>query len=218
MTSGLIFVAASGLALEAAESARAAGVPVRGCLDDNAELWGSLAGGWLPVLGGLDVAVTEADSLLVLAAGHGRVREALARRLAAIGVSDARYATVVHPSVTVPPSCRVGHGSVLLAGVVLTASVTVGRHVVAMPQVTLTHDNVIGDFVTLCAGTTLGGYVEVGRGAYLGMKSSVRERARVGEGATLGMGAALLGDLPEGQAWAGVPARPLSVPLQPPAD
>jgi sugar O-acyltransferase (sialic acid O-acetyltransferase NeuD family) len=213
--SGLILVAASGLALEAAEAARAAGLDVRGCVDDNPELAGSLAGGWLPVLGGLDLVVKHDDSPLVLCAGKGSTRRHLESRLSRAGVDPARYATVVHPSVDVPRSCSVGGGSVLLAGVVLTASVSVGRHVVAMPHVTLTHDDVVEDYVTLCAAVTLGGHVTVGQAAYLGMASSVRERVGVGAGSTLGMGAVLTRDLPAGQTWAGVPARLLVVPERP---
>jgi sugar O-acyltransferase (sialic acid O-acetyltransferase NeuD family) len=208
---GLILVAASGLALETAEAARAAGLAVAGCVDDDPSLAGTLAGGWLPVLGGLDVVATRPDSRLVLCAGRGVVRERIADRRLDIDVGDDRYASVVHPSVAVPHSCTVGAGSIVLAGSVLTASVTVGRHVVVMPHVTLTHDDVVDDFATLCAGVTLGGTVRVGRAAYLGMSASVRERVTVGEQAVLGMGAVLLEDLPEGQTWAGVPARRLGV-------
>ena len=39
-------------------------------------------------------------------------------------------------------------GSVLHAGVVLTAAVRLGRHAAVMPQVVLTHDDVIGHAVT----------------------------------------------------------------------
>ena len=206
---GLILVAASGLALETAEAARACGIRVEGCVDDDVSRWGSLAGGWLRVLGGLDTAAAQGDCELVLCAGKGVVRERMAERLRDLGVADERYATIVHPSVSLPESCSVGGGSVLLAGSVLTASVSVGRHVVVMPRVTMTHDDVIEDYATLCAGVTLGGSVRVGRAAYLGMASSVREKVTIAAQGTLGMGAVLLRDLPQGDVWAGVPARPL---------
>jgi sugar O-acyltransferase (sialic acid O-acetyltransferase NeuD family) len=214
----LILVAASGLALEVAEAARACGIPVRGCVDDDESLWGTCAAGWLPVLGGLDALAGHPSDRVVLCAGKGGVRADLAKRLAAAGHPAAGFATVVHPSVTVPPSCSIGAGSVVLAGCVLTASVTVGRHVVLMPQVTLTHDDVVEDFATLCADVTLGGRVRIGRGAYLGMSASVRERLTVGEGSTLGMGSVLLRDLPDGEVWAGAPARRLGRTGQPAGD
>jgi sugar O-acyltransferase (sialic acid O-acetyltransferase NeuD family) len=205
----LILVAASGLALEAAEAARSRGIAVRGCVDDNAERWGDLAGGWLPVLGGLDVLDDFPRDGVALCAGRGAARAAIAARLEQRGFDPGRYVCVVDASVDVPASCTIGHGSILLAGTVLTASVSVGEHVVCMPHVTLTHDDVVGDYATLCAGVTLGGFVTVGRGAYLGMSASVRERLSLGADATLGMGSVLLRDLPPGQVWAGVPAGPI---------
>jgi sugar O-acyltransferase (sialic acid O-acetyltransferase NeuD family) len=206
----LILIAASGLALEAAEAARARGLTVRGCLDDNEALWGRDAGGWLPVLGGLDLVAAFPDDSVVICAGKGSARAHIAQRLSAGGLAPERYATLVHPSVTVPTSCCVGPGSVILAGCVLTASVSLGSHVVVMPQVTLTHDNRVEDYATLCAAVTLGGYVSVAQGAYLGMAACVRERVRIGAHSTLGMGSVLLSDLPADEVWVGVPARPLA--------
>jgi len=101
-------------------------------------------------------------------------------------------------------------GTILLAGTVLTADVTVGAHVVTMPHVVFTHDDTAEDFATLCAGVALGGRVSVGARAYLGMNASVRQGIRVGKDATLGMGSVLLTDLPDGECWAGVPAKQLT--------
>lgn len=204
----LLLVAAGGLAREtlAVERARGRYDAIR-LLDDDPRLWGSTMGG-IPVAGGLEE-VKRDDADVVVCAGRGAVRRRLVSRLRELGVSDDRYARVVHPTVDVPPGCDVGAGSILLAQVVLTANVTLGRHVVVMPHVTLTHEDVVEDYVTLCAGVTLGGEVRVGSGAYLGMSSSVRERLVVGADATLGMGSALLHDLPPGQTWVGVPARPI---------
>ena len=49
----------------------------------------------------------------------------------------------------------------------------------------------------------------VGPAAYLGMNVAVREQTSIGPGATVGMGAVVVDDLPAGEIWAGVPARPL---------
>lgn len=206
----LLLVGASGLAREVLNVLRAAAdTRAVGVLDDRAELWGQAVDD-TAVLGGLEVALRYPDAQLVLCVGAGSARARIAQRLADLGVTDARFARVVHPSVEVPENCRIGEGSVVLSGVVLTADVVIGRHVVVMPNVTLTHGNHIESFATLCAGVALGGDVRIGAAAYIGMNASIRERVTVGPGAVLGMGAVLLEDLPGYETFAGVPARRLN--------
>lgn len=176
-----------------------------GILDDDPALAGRVIHG-VQVLGTTSDLADHPEASVVVAAGRGSVRRAIVERLRALGVDDHRYATIVDPSVSVPESCSVGAGSILLAGSVLTADVTVGRHVVIMPRVTLTHDDVVEDFGTLCAGVSLGGGVRVGPAAYVGMNAAVREHVRIGAGATVGMSAAVLADVPAGETWFGVPA------------
>ena len=209
LASALLLVAASGLARETAEAARRAGWDVLGCLDDDVAKHGTEVMAGLRVLGGVDEVGRFPQASVAICAGKGAAREAIATRLAALGIDDERYAVVLDPSVVAPPSCAVGVGSILLAGVTLTASVTVGRHVVCMPRVVLTHDDVVEDFATLCAGVVLGGSVVVGQRAYLGMASSVRERTQVGPDRVLAMGAVAIGDLTMGQMACGVPAAPM---------
>lgn len=209
MASALLLVAASGLARETAEAARRAGWDVLGCLDDDVAKHGTEVMPGLRVLGGIDTVGRFPEASVAICAGKGAAREAIATRLAALGIDDERYAVVLDPSVVAPPSCAVGVGSILLAGVTLTASVTVGRHVVCMPRVVLTHDDVVEDFATLCAGVVLGGSVVVGQRAYLGMASSVRERTQVGPDSVLAMGAVAIRDLTMGQMAVGVPAAPM---------
>ena len=209
MSVPLVLVAASGLAREVLSALQDApsGFEVRGLLDDAPNLQGTTVGG-VPVLGTIAAAAEHPDAAFLVCAGRGTSRAAIVERLAGLGVDDERYATFVHPQVSVPSTCRIGCGSVLLAGTVLTTDVGVGRHVVVMPNVTLTHDDLVSDFATLCAGVSLGGHVVVEPYAYLGMNSSVREHTTVGARAVLGMGAVLLSDLPHDQTWTGVPARP----------
>lgn len=204
----LLLLGASGLAREVA-AAQQGGYRVVGVLDDDPELRGTRVAG-VEVLGGIAHAA-EYDADLAVCVGSGRGRRAVVERLAGLGVGEERFATLIDASVRVPDGCAVGVGSILLAQVVLTADVTVGRYVVAMPNVTLTHDCRVGDYATLTAGVSLAGAVTVGDAAYLGMNASVRQRLTIGAGAVVGMGAAVLADVPAGETWAGVPARPLPV-------
>lgn len=208
-TEPLLLIAASGLAKEALAALRAGdSFHAAGILDDDPQLHGTTVGG-VGVLGPTEMSGAYGDVRLVVCAGFGATREAIVSRLRGLGLDDERYATIVHPSVTMAPECGVGAGSVLLANVALTADVTVGSHVVAMPNATVTHDNVVEDFVTLCAGVSLGGGVRVRRGAYLGMNSSVRQQVTVGSGCVVGMGAVVLADIPDGATVVGNPARQL---------
>lgn len=205
----LLLVGASGLAREALAVVRSTGSHrVVGILDDDPGLHGSVVGG-VRVVGGLDTVAERPDAQLLICIGKGTARERVTTRFARHGVTHDRYATVIHPSVDLPTGCTIEAGSIVLAQVAITADARLGRHVVLMPHVTVTHDDLIDDFATLAAGVSLGGGVRVGKRAYLGMNASVRERLSVGKDAVLGMGAVLVHDVPDGEVWLGVPARPM---------
>ena len=205
----LVLIAASGLAREVLSVTESLGRPVVAILDDDASKHGTTIHG-VPVHGPLEAVTDHPDADLLLCAGKGTARRAIARRLAGLGVGEERFATIVDPSVRIPRTCVVGRGTILLAGVVLTADVTVGRHVVCMPHVTLTHDVVLADFATLTAAVALAGGVRVGEAAYLGMNATVREGVSIGAEAVLGMGAVLVRDQPPNTTYTGVPAHPLT--------
>ncbi len=201
----LVIVGAGGFARETASAALAGGRRVLGFVDDNPDLHGTVRSG-LPVLGPVDH-VTGLDADVVVCVGNPRnytVRQQIVERL---GLDAGRYATVLHPSVSIGTGSSVGEGTVLLAGTVLTADVTVGAHVAVMPQAVLTHDDLVGSYATVASGVRLGGGAILETGAYVGSGALIREGVTVGAWSLVGMGSVVLRDVPSGEIWAGNPAR-----------
>ncbi len=216
----LLIVGAGGFGRETVEVVRAVNAAHRavtgddrwdlvGVLDDDEARWG-VAVGNTRIVGPIDAAADHPAARVVVCTGSPRnhtSKALIVDRLAARGVERPAFATLVHPAAVLPPSCLVGEGTVVLAGVVATVDVVIGDHVGLMPHVVLTHDDVIGDFAIVGAGARLAGGVAVGRGAYLGAGCLLREGVSIGPWALVGMGAAVLDDVPAAEVWAGVPAR-----------
>lgn len=215
--SGVLLLAAGGLARETASSIAATGDhEVLGMLDDSPSLQGTFVAG-IEILGGMELATTI-DAQLLICAGSGAARQSIAGSLARLGVQSTRYTTHVSHTAEIGARTTLGAGSIILPGCVLTCDIAIGRHVVLMPNVVLTHDNWLGDYATLAAGVTLGGSTQIGAAAYLGMQASVRQGLVIGDGATLGMGSVLLQDQPAHSIWAGNPARLLNHQALPTAE
>ena len=202
----VLLVGTSALGRDVAEAVRASGREVLGCVaDQTAAPSGGrpVRDGSVPLLGGLDAVLSHSEAGIVLCAEPGAVRARLHGRLAGMGVEDSRYAVVVHPSVYQPPSCVVGRGSVVLAGVVLATGVTIGEHVLCMASVTISRDDVIGSYATLCPGATLAADVRIGEFAQVGTGAVVGQGVVVGDGAVLGVGAAVSHDVAAGRTVTG---------------
>ncbi|HEX4790875.1 MAG TPA: NeuD/PglB/VioB family sugar acetyltransferase [Actinospica sp.] len=214
MTRELYIVGAGGFARETAQllatciPALGKSLRLLGFLDDDPALTGRSVDG-VPVLGPSTAVHDAPHAVAVLCVGSPRDPFARMRLAGRLGLPENRYATVVHPTVSVSVDSVVGPGTVLLAQSVLTAGVRIGSHVAVMPRVVLTHDDVVEDYATLASGVLLGGGVRIGRGAYIGAGAMIREHVTIGAGSVLGMGSVVRHDVPPGEVWAGNPARRL---------
>jgi sugar O-acyltransferase (sialic acid O-acetyltransferase NeuD family) len=207
----LLLVGAGGFGRETAEAVRAVNACRRtwnllGFLDDGPGLAGKEVDG-TRVLGPTEAVADFPDACVIVTTGSPRDYFSRKRLVKRLEVASERFATLVHPHAVLPASARLGPGTVLLAGVVVTSGISIGSHVAVMPGAVLTHDNTVGDFATVASGVRFGGGVQVGTGAYVGAGALIREGLSIGDWALVGMGSVVLRSVPPSEVWAGAPAR-----------
>jgi len=71
------------------------------------------------------------------------------------------------------------------------------------------HNCRIGSSVVMAAFAGVSGSSEVGDGVQFGGRVGLKDHVRVGTGARIAAGAAVLSDVPDGETWAGYPAKPI---------
>lgn len=211
---GLIVVGACGNAaemIEAALATRRADLVPQGVLDDKPELAGCSYHG-LPVLGPLEaaqqMAIEHSRLCFLFAVGSVHTHARRLDLIAALHLSESRFALLIHPMAWVSPTAKLDPGVFVGAGCAIGPKARIGAHALILGGCVLGHDCHIGAGCVMASSVALAGAVEVGRGAYLGMGCRVRENVRVGEGALVGMGALVLSDVPPGARVIGCPAKP----------
>jgi len=117
------------------------------------------------------------------------------------------FDTAIHPNALLTRWVRIGDGSVVTAGVIMTCQVDVGRHVILNLGVHIGHDVRIGDYTTLSPGVEVMGRAILEDGVYVGTNATIIERVKVGAGAIIAAGAVVIKDVPAMSLVAGVPAE-----------
>lgn len=181
-----------------------------GFLDDNPSAltrFPSPTPGWV-VLGSPAAWQPSPDERFLVAVGSPTVKRRLATLLSSRG---AKWATLVHPSAIVGARVRIGEGSILCPGVVVTCDVRLGRWVSLNVSTAVGHDAVLEDYVQTSAFCDITGGTHLGEEAFLGSRVSVLPGQVVEKGATVGAGSVVVRRVKAGTTVFGVPARELPV-------
>jgi len=111
--------------------------------------------------------------------------------------------------VTIGPNARIGEGSYVAAGAIVTVDVRIGRFATVNFHCQVAHHGSLEDFVTLHPDVHLAGHVSVGEGAELGTGAIAIPGVTIGPWAVLGAGCVAVRSLPGGATFVGVPAKVL---------
>jgi sugar O-acyltransferase (sialic acid O-acetyltransferase NeuD family) len=123
------------------------------------------------------------------------------------------FPTIIYPTVkfdTREENVKIGAGTIICPGSVLTTHITIGSHVLVYLNCTIGHDTQIGDFCTLSPGVNVSGNVHMGNGVFVGTNAVILERLSICENAIIGAGAVVTKSILEPGVYVGMPAKKLN--------
>jgi sugar O-acyltransferase (sialic acid O-acetyltransferase NeuD family) len=191
----MVFYGASGHGKVIIEAHTASGEKVTGILDDNTAIKALLS---YPVSGKYEQGKFP-GALYCVSIGNNCIRKKIANSI------SEKFGRVTHPDAVTAPSCVIGQGTVVMAGVIINAESRIGDHVILNTGSVVDHDCVIEDFVHVSPNATICGGVHIGEGTHIGAGATVIQNIRVGKWATIGAGAVIIEDVPDYSVVVGVP-------------
>lgn len=144
-----------------------------------------------------------------IAIANSRVREKIANRLEADGIS---LWSIQADNVIVMDQAEIAIGAALSPFVTITSNIKIGKCFHANLYSYVEHDCVIGDFVTFAPGVKCNGNIHIEDHAYIGVGAMIKQGTPdqplvIGRGAIIGMGAVVTKSVPAGVTVVGNPAR-----------
>lgn len=141
---------------------------------------------------------------VVVSIGEPSVRKILIDKLLKDKIS---IASLVHPSVYIPPSTFIGRGVIIQYGCFVSCNVVINDYVCIQPHSNISHDVVLHEGCMISGFCNIAGRVEIGKFTYLGISSCYKEKIKIGDFSVIGMGAVVCKDIPSNVVAYGSPAR-----------
>lgn len=128
------------------------------------------------------------------------------RKAIAIAKEKLNFVNILHPSVKIDSSVKIGIGNIFCMGTIFTKNINVGNHVIININSIIGHDTTIENFVSMMFGVKISGNVTIGEGTYIGSGAIILPNIRIGKWCTIGAGAVVTKDVPDGKTYVGIPA------------
>ena len=163
------------------------------------------------VLGGLSDLQKIVEPLnLVLAIGNPLTKMKLAEGMN--GINNINFPILIHPSAIIQDfqSIKIGSGSIITAGAILTTEIEIGEHVLINLNCTVGHDVHIGNCTSVMPGVNIAGEVIIGNGVFIGSGANILNGLHVGDQSLVGAGSVVTKSVANGNTVVGIPARPIS--------
>lgn len=180
-------------------------INIVGYIDKDNSRKGEVLEGY-PILG--DISFFEEKAIknfkAVCAVGDVKLKLDLIMEIKKIGLD---FVNIIHPSVKIRNSTKIGTGNIICDGNIITSNVTIGSYVVLNLSCTVGHDAIIDDYTTISPGANISGNVTINKKCYIGTNSAILQGKTIGENSIVGAGAVVASDISENSVAVGVPAK-----------
>jgi len=173
-----------------------------GFVDDDVSIQGTIINGY-KVIG--DIEWLKNQKLYVVSAiGNPVTKNKLMDK---IKNSNNSYPVLIHPSVVYSDKVKIGEGSIICAGCIITVNIKIGKHVIVNLNCTIGHDVILGDYTTILPNVSISGFVEVAQCVNIGTGTVIIQGLTIGQNTVIGAGAVVIKDLPRNCTAVGSPAK-----------
>ncbi|MBK7107100.1 MAG: acetyltransferase [Ignavibacteriae bacterium] len=163
----------------------------------------------IPVLGGMTELNCWADELyVVFAIGNPITKKKIVN---SINNEKIKYPVLIHPNVIIGNNkyVKIGQGSIICAGVIITVNIDIGEHVILNLSCTVGHDTIIGNYSSFMPTVNISGEVIIKDCVYVGTGAKIINQLEIGENTIIGAGALVAKNLPANCTAVGLPAKPV---------
>lgn len=119
------------------------------------------------------------------------------------------YNTLIHPNCIISDWIKIGEGTIITAGCILTCNIEIGKHCHLNLNTTIGHDCIIGNYVTSAPAVNISGRCILGDEISLGTNSAIREKISICNDVTIGMGGIVVKSINEPGTYIGNPLKKL---------
>lgn len=152
----------------------------------------------------VDISQIVSDGFVFPAMGSNAVRQKLIAIMEDAALNETE---LVHPSASVSPRASIGRSTVVAPNAIVNSLAEVGNGCIINSGVIIEHECKVGDFSHIAPGAVLAGNITVGKNNFIGANSVIKQGIILGDDVTVGAGAVVLKDIPNGEIWAGNPAK-----------
>lgn len=181
-----------------------------GILDDNEAIHGQEKEG-VPILGGTQLAKGYGkDVNFIFAIGSFRTRLIRHEILKRLDIPFERFETLVHPTVKIFSSAKIGHGCIVHYGTVIFSHTIIEPFAVIAANNVIAVANLIGQGALMGSNITTTTGAKIGCYSFIGSSTSIGEHIEIQPGAYVGMGCLVLKKIKAGAFVLGNPPKILN--------